>query len=221
MDRARFRAGGRRGAPLSALRDCAEHGVPLAPPLPGGGSAVAGPARRDRRGRRDLRARKPQGRAEPEPQATPTRRQGAQARPVARAGADPGRRRSWRRDPQPHPAEARRGQREAGAGASDRPGRPARLRRRSLPSPRRRGARHSRESVNRSAGERVRGAVHIQTVNSRHSQIKGFLRRFRGIATKYLDSYLRWFHLVVLGRHPSPRACLAAASVRTCLRFAN
>ena len=70
-------------------------------------------------------------------------------------------------------------------------------------------------------GERVRGAVHIQTVNSRHSQIKGFLRRFRGIATKCLDSYPRWFHLVVLGRHPSPRACLAAASARSCLRFAN
>ena len=69
-----------------------------------------------------------------------------------------------------------------------------------------------------SAGERVRGAVHIQTVNSRHSQIKDFLRRFRGIATKCLDSYLRWFHLVVLGRHPSPRACLAAASARSCLR---
>ncbi len=73
----------------------------------------------------------------------------------------------------------------------------------------------------RSAGERVRGAAHIQTVNSRHGQIKGFLRRFRGIATKCLDNYLRWFHLVVLGRHPSPRACLAAASARTCLRFAN
>ncbi len=64
-------------------------------------------------------------------------------------------------------------------------------------------------------------AVHIQTATSRHSQIKGFLRRFRGIATKCLDSCPRWFHLVVLGRHPSPRACLAAASARTCLRFAN
>ncbi len=42
-----------------------------------------------------------------------------------------------------------------------------------------------------------------------------------GFATKCLDSYLRWFHLVVLGRHPSPRACLAVASVRTCLRFTN
>ena len=85
----------------------------------------------------------------------------------------------------------------------------------------RRGARHSRESVTRSAGERVRRAVHIQTATSRHSRTKGFLRRFRGIATKCLDSYPRWFHLVVLGRHPSPRACLAAASARTCLRFAN
>ncbi len=45
-------------------------------------------------------------------------------------------------------------------------------------------------------GERVRGALYIQTATSRHSQIKGFPRRFRGIATKCLDSYLRWFHLV-------------------------
>ena len=71
------------------------------------------------------------------------------------------------------------------------------------------------------AGERVRGALHIQTVNSRHSQIKGFLRGFRGIATKYLDSYLRWFHLIELGDQPSPRACLKAAMARPCLRFAN
>ncbi len=123
--------------------------------------------------------------------------------------------------PLSHPAEARREQREAGTGVGDRPGRPARLRRRALPSARCCGARHSRESVNRSAGERVRGAVHIQTATSRHIQIKGFLRRFRGIATKCLDSCPRWFHLVVLGRHPSPRACLEAASARSCLRFAN
>ena len=77
------------------------------------------------------------------------------------------------------------------------------------------------ESINASAGERVRGAVHIQTVNSRHSQIKDFLRGRRGIATKYLDSYLRWFHLIELGDQPSPRACLEAAMARPCLRFAN
>ena len=77
------------------------------------------------------------------------------------------------------------------------------------------------ESINGAAGERVRGALHIQTANSRHSQIKGFLRGFRGIATKYLDSYLRWFHLIELGDQPSPRACLKAAMARPCLRFAN
>ena len=77
------------------------------------------------------------------------------------------------------------------------------------------------ESINHSAGERVRGALHIQTVNSRHSEIKGFLRAFRGIATKNLDSYLRWFHLIELGDRPSPRACLAAAMARPCLRIAN
>ena len=78
-----------------------------------------------------------------------------------------------------------------------------------------------RESINASAGERVRGAVHIQTVNSRHSQIKGFLRGFRGIATKYLDSYLRWFPLIEPGDQPSPGACLKAAMARPRLQFAN
>jgi len=32
--------------------------------------------------------------------------------------------------------------------------------------------------------------LHIQTVNSRHERLKTFLRRHRGVATKYLDSYL-------------------------------
>ena len=76
------------------------------------------------------------------------------------------------------------------------------------------------ESIKVSAGERVQGAVQIQTVNSRHSQIKGFLRGFRGIATKYLDSYLRWFHLIELGDQPSSRAGLEAAMARPRLRFA-
>lgn len=78
----------------------------------------------------------------------------------------------------------------------------------------------SHESLNQTAGERVRGELHIQTVNSRHERFKTFLRRHRGIATKYLDSYLRWFHLAVLPRHPTPRAVLTAAAgilpVRQC-----
>jgi hypothetical protein len=53
--------------------------------------------------------------------------------------------------------------------------------------------------------------LHIQTVNSRHSQLKNFLRSRRGIATKYLGSYLSWFHLIVLHAAPTPRYCLKAA----------
>ena len=62
---------------------------------------------------------------------------------------------------------------------------------------------------------------HIQTVSSRYSQIKGFLRGFRGIASKYLDSYLRWCHLIELADQPSPKACLKAAMDKPSLRFAN
>ena len=159
--------------------------------------------------------------AEAGSQAAPARRQGPQTRPLARAGADPGCRRSRRRDPQPHLARPQRKEREGGAGAGRRPRCLARLRRQPLLSACRSGAGHpSREHQRRRrrAGSR---RLHIQTVNSRHSQIKGFLRGFRGIATKYLDSYLRWFHLIELGDQPSPRACLKAAMARPCLRFAN
>lgn len=69
----------------------------------------------------------------------------------------------------------------------------------------------SHEALIQSAGERVRGELHIQTVNSRHQQIKGFLAPFRGIATKYLANYLRWFHVIRLDPNPSSRSCLNAA----------
>ena len=85
------------------------------------------------------------------------RLQGQEARPLARAGADPGRRRPWRRDPQPYPAGAERRQREGRAGAGPRPGCAARLRRQPLLSARRGGARHpSREHqrLGRRAGAR-------------------------------------------------------------------
>ncbi len=70
----------------------------------------------------------------------------------------------------------------------------------------------SHESLDRTAGERVRGELHIQTVNSRHERLKTFPRRHRGIATKYLDNCLRWFHPAVLPSHQTPRAILAAAA---------
>jgi hypothetical protein len=69
----------------------------------------------------------------------------------------------------------------------------------------------SHEVLNQSEGERVRGELHIQTVNSLHERIKTFLRTRRGVATKYLGNYLRWFHRTCLGNTPTPQACIMAA----------
>lgn len=49
------------------------------------------------------------------------------------------------------------------------------------------------EAMNLSAGERVRGPWHIQNVNAYHGRLKGWMHRFRGVATAYLESYLGWF----------------------------
>jgi transposase-like protein len=48
-------------------------------------------------------------------------------------------------------------------------------------------------AVNAARGERVRGPWHIQNVNAYHSRFKGWLQRFKGVATSYLPNYLGWF----------------------------
>ncbi len=83
------------------------------------------------------------------------------------------------------------------------------------------GAHH--EALNLSRSERMRGAFHIQiaadpAVNNRHSRLKDFLRRYRGVATRYLDNDLRWFQRLEL-ENASPRACLATAIARLCIQF--
>lgn len=48
--------------------------------------------------------------------------------------------------------------------------------------------------VNVLAGRRViAGVYHIQNVNAFDSRLKGWVRRFNGVATRYLESYLGWF----------------------------
>ena len=76
------------------------------------------------------------------------------------------------------------------------------------------------EALNQSAGERVRGAIHIQTVNNRHSRFKDFLRRFRGVSIKYLGIYLHWFERYEIAKS-SPRSYLATATGGPCIRFSN
>lgn len=68
--------------------------------------------------------------------------------------------------------------------------------------------------VNLSAGIRVvAGVYHVQNVNAYDSRLKDWLRRFRGVATKYLDSYLGWFRAIerssAVGREPAQWLAMA------------
>ena len=48
-------------------------------------------------------------------------------------------------------------------------------------------------AINLSADCRVDGAWHIQNVNAYHSRLKNWVRKFNGVATRYLENYLGWF----------------------------
>jgi transposase-like protein len=61
------------------------------------------------------------------------------------------------------------------------------------------------EPINVAAGIRVRdGAFHVQNVNAYHGRLKGWMRRFNGVATRYLPNYLGWRR--TLERAPDPSA---------------
>lgn len=63
-----------------------------------------------------------------------------------------------------------------------------------------------------SRGEHRRGVFHIQNVNAYHSRLKNWMRRFNGVATKYLASYLGWRRMFEReGNAISSRRCLLAA----------
>ncbi|MGH6943977.1 MAG: IS1595 family transposase [Geminicoccaceae bacterium] len=68
--------------------------------------------------------------------------------------------------------------------------------------------------INQRAGQRVRGSVfHVQHVNAYHARLKDWMRRFKGVSTKYLANYLGWRR--VLERAPAglpPEAWLQLAA---------
>lgn len=52
-------------------------------------------------------------------------------------------------------------------------------------------------AINLSRGIRVlAGVYHTQNVNGYHSRLKEWMRRFHGVATKYLDHYLGWRRMI-------------------------
>lgn len=68
--------------------------------------------------------------------------------------------------------------------------------------------------VNLSAGIRiVAGVYHVQNVNAYDSRLKDWMRRFKGVATRYLDSYLGWYRAIdrTCGGSLNPRSMLALA----------
>ena len=63
-----------------------------------------------------------------------------------------------------------------------------------------------------SAGERTIGCYHIQNVNAYQSRFKLWMVRFKGVASKYLPSYLGWRRMIERDGHElTPRSCLAGA----------
>ena len=66
-------------------------------------------------------------------------------------------------------------------------------------------------AVNLAAGVRVAGALHVQNVNAYHSRFKQWLRRFNGVASRYLPNYLGWRWAVDGARIGSPEMLLRAA----------
>lgn len=63
-----------------------------------------------------------------------------------------------------------------------------------------------------SKGPRVRGVFHIQNVNAYDSRLKNWMRRFHGVATKYLANYLGWRRLLErYAANITPGICLLEA----------
>jgi transposase-like protein len=61
-------------------------------------------------------------------------------------------------------------------------------------------------------GMRVRAGFHIQNVNAYTSRLKGWLARFRGVASRHLPTYLGWRRMIEReGSRLTPHHCLALA----------
>jgi transposase-like protein len=65
-------------------------------------------------------------------------------------------------------------------------------------------------AVNQSAGARVDGELHVQNVNAYHARFKSWLRRFNGVASRYLGNYLGWRWAIDGKRITSPANFLVA-----------
>jgi len=71
------------------------------------------------------------------------------------------------------------------------------------------------KTVNSSAKEYVKEKIyHIQNVNAYDSRLKLWIKRFNGVATKYLESYLAWMRLLDTEKNLSAARLLGLVSKR-------
>ncbi len=67
--------------------------------------------------------------------------------------------------------------------------------------------------VSKNCGGRVKGAYHIQHINSYHQRLKSWIdHRFHGVATKYLKHYLAWRHELEKRHKPTAEELLVIAT---------
>ena len=71
------------------------------------------------------------------------------------------------------------------------------------------------KTINASAKEYVKNKIyHIQNVNAYDSRLKSWIKRFNGVATKYLESYLGWMRLLDREKELTPERLLVIMSRR-------
>jgi hypothetical protein len=69
----------------------------------------------------------------------------------------------------------------------------------------------SHQAVKLRAGERVRGAVHVQNLNAYQRRFRQWLARSCGVASRYLPDYLGWQWVLDGQRIATPDQLLRAA----------
>ena len=75
------------------------------------------------------------------------------------------------------------------------------------------------EAVNLRAGVKARGAIHLNNVNGWHGRFKTWLKRFNGVASRYLANYSGWQRFLDDGALRTPVQLLTAIiQCATCRR---
>ena len=75
------------------------------------------------------------------------------------------------------------------------------------------------EAVNLRAGIKARGPIHLNNVNGWHARFKTWLKRFNGIASRYLANYAGWQRFLDDGALRTPEQLLTAiVQCATCRR---